>query len=132
MRSSVLLLVCLILSIASSADNDAPKQHDFSKTHNTCTWCHTSSNGALETGVSKVGQHRSTSICLSCHDGIVAQTFDDGHFNHAARNHNSLDCITCHDPHDRTHSYMALKGKRGPETEGSAKLDFCRGCHADH
>ncbi len=73
-----------------------------------------------------------SSLCLSCHDGVTGPDLTDVHAVHLGRVANEpRRCTDCHDPHDRTGSYMQLRGKHGPETEQSAMFGFCRGCHTD-
>lgn len=74
-----------------------------------------------------------SAVCLSCHDGVIGPGLSDVHAVHLGRFANEpQQCTDCHNPHDRTGSYMQLRGKHGPETEQSAMFGFCRGCHTDH
>lgn len=105
--------------------------------HRACWWCHTTTttSGQQARVVSQVKLHAKVSwpTCLSCHDGLTASALDDGHANHApTKFHSGLDCLACHDPHDRSGSYRMLRGNHGPETAQTAVLNFCRECHSDH
>ena len=134
-----ILLVVSTLSLIANAQpgTSAPNlagRRSFQEIHNNCAWCHTPSRTAtsMPAAHSSNDDHASA-LCISCHDGVSAESRDDVHDNHASsHDHRGLSCTTCHNPHDRTGSYMALRGKAGPETESSAKLGFCRGCHPDH
>jgi predicted CXXCH cytochrome family protein len=93
--------------------------------HRSCEWCHAPDI----TASSARAQGATTPVCLSCHDGVASRSPDVGSSSHSR---SGLDCLACHDPHDRSGSYRLLRGKFGPQTAQTAKLQFCRECHSNH
>ena len=124
--------ICVFSASLALASTDNPQSHP---PHRPCTWCHVPSAGAQpgHEQTKKAALTVDSSLCLSCHDGVTGPDLSDVHFVHVGRFSNEPQrCTDCHDPHDRTGSYMQLRGKDGPETEQSAMFGFCRGCHSDH
>jgi hypothetical protein len=120
------VLLCLSLGTTLFAQNSGPP-------HRSCMQCRVAASVSDENGGQKPASF-SYIVCLTCHDGQIAEEPNlPLHLAHAPRRgHVGLDCIACHDPHDRSHSFRLLRSKRGPQTEQSAALDFCRDCHTDH
>ena len=122
--------VILVLSASLFAATSNPQSRP---PHRSCTWCHVPSLGAQPVREEQKVVLMNSAVCLSCHDGVTGPDLSDVHAVHVGRFSNEPQrCTDCHDPHDRTGSYMQLRGKNGPETEQSAMFDFCRGCHLDH
>jgi hypothetical protein len=117
----------------------ASRKNTVEPAHQSCSWCHTptkmlvkevKTNGAVKTWRTSKATF---TMCLSCHDGSTAGALDRGHPNHVpGENRAGLDCLVCHNPHDKSGSYRLLRGKNGAETEKTAVLAFCRECHTDH
>jgi 5-methylcytosine-specific restriction endonuclease McrA len=128
----LILLICVLgVSLASPATNNSQPRPP----HQSCTWCHVprTSVQAVSEQTRKAALPINSSTCLSCHDGNLGPALSDVHAIHIGRFPNEPQtCLDCHNPHDRTGSYMQLRGKHGPETEQTWMLDFCRDCHTDH
>ena len=129
----VFAIIVLSASLASAHDSQVRPPH------RSCTWCHVPSVGTqpVREGQKPDSEKKAvlmqSAVCLSCHDGVTGPDLSDVHAVHVGRFSNEPQrCTDCHDPHDRTGSYMQLRGKNGPETEQSALFGFCRGCHTDH
>ena len=137
--------IVLCLAACTLLSSSAIGQRSSELVHRNCSWCHTSASPPVkvitaaatpEHGI-KIPRVKITKasapVCLSCHDGFTAQALDQAHINHAPTDkHGGLDCLVCHDPHDRTRSYRMLRGRNGPETAQTAVLGFCRECHTDY
>jgi hypothetical protein len=128
-----------ILTFASIAFAQTASTSSPPEPHKSCGWCHVPDRSLPEAAAparrnQKDHRLRQTlPICLSCHDGMIGPGLDEIHDVHQGRLRNEpTDCLDCHNPHDRTGSYRMLRGTRGPETESSATLGFCRGCHTQY